>query len=518
MQKCKQHWMLNTPVQQLISAMTLPLLPAIFLLVSFDLLESFLVAQSGTVALAALAFSAPLTITIAAIAIATSITTNNWICKNISVDKSRLKGNIVAALLSTSVIVLLISLFFFICSPWILELLGINYAAIPASFHQGAKPDLAPLVNEYARLRILGWISLTIIWQVNGIFRSLGYVHRASILLSGWMLMKIIIAALLFYDLLPLPIQNNPLYEIALLHLIADALFALISIVTLIRRFNLTLENLTIIAWFKTLKQLSGIGLGAIFQQSLTPISIALLTLIVARLGGDKVAILGVVIRIEALALLIPIAFTASLPGLIAANWWAGEIKRVKALIFNAFIIIIITQLVIAIALFLNQYTISTLLSEDLNLQSGIEYYLTWVPVSFIGVGCVMVAMSCFNAMGCKSSAALLGFNYKIALVLPLALFASYLFGFNGLLLAIAAANGLMMFISWLFMANFINKHHPADFSSDPVLTSPSTSTLNMTLNPSSKPSIKPEISNYLIPTKPVMKPTTKPESSVHEI
>ncbi|WDE07448.1 hypothetical protein SG34_011470 [Thalassomonas viridans] len=470
MEKCKQHWMLNAGIKRLILAMTLPLLPAIFLLVSFDLLETCLVSQYGTRALAALAFSAPLTITLAAVAIAASITTNNWICQTVSSNKRALKSNIAAALISSSAVVLLLSAVFYLLTPWILKLLGIEYAAIPASFHQGARPDLAPWVNDYARLRFLGWIFLALIWQVNGIFRSLGYVHQASWLLTGWMLSKMLLAAVLFYDLVPAHLaagtgQDNPLMAVAQLHLLSDSLFALISVIALMRKFSLTRDDLRAIPWMHAGKQLSAIGLGALFQQSLTPVSIGLLTLIIAGLGADKVAVFGIVIRIEALALLIPVAFTASLPGLIAANWWAGKIKRVRALVSTSFVILILTQLVVAFALFSLQHSISGSLSQDIAVQAGIEDYLTWVPLSFIGSACVMVAMSCFNAMGCKSTAAILGFNTKILILLPLALLGSLLSGLHGLFIGISLANFLMVFIAWLFMINFIDRHQPSDFA-----------------------------------------------------
>ncbi|WDE09960.1 MATE family efflux transporter [Thalassomonas haliotis] len=471
MEKCKQHWMLNTGVKQLILAMTLPLLPAIFLLVSFDLLETCLVSKSGTQALAALAFSAPLTITLAAVAIAASITTNNWICKTVSSDKSALRHNILAALVANSALVLLLSVAFYLLTPWIFQLLGVDYAAIPATFHQGARPDLAPWVNEYTRLRFIGWVFLALIWQVNGVFRSLGYVHQASWLLSGWMLSKMLMAAAVFYDLIPVNLtagtgQDNPLLAVAQLHLLSDTLFALISVFTLMRKFSLTPDDLRAVAWLHTIKQLSAIGFGALFQQGLTPLSIGLLTLIIAGLGADKVAAFGIVIRIEALALLLPVAFTASLPGLIAANWWAGEIKRVKALISSSFMMLILTQLVVALLLFFAQHSISSKLSQDIAVQEGITFYLTWVPLSFIGSACVMVAMSCFNAMGCKSTAAILGFNAKILILLPLALLGSLLFDFHGLFIGISIANFLMVFIAWLAMINFIDKHRPSDFSS----------------------------------------------------
>jgi Na+-driven multidrug efflux pump len=444
-QNCNQVPMLNNPIPSLLIRMTLPLMPAILLLLGFDLLESYLVAKTSTAALMALGFSAPITTTMMAIAIANSIATNNIICQTQSTAKHALKTKINNVLLITTVLFFLFTMLLLVSASSIFTFLGVQYASIPQSFHLGPKPDLLPMVSEYSNLRLVGWIFIAFFWQVNGILRSLGLIKVASILLCLWMISK----SVLTYYLISYSQQGlgsiNSLQAAAYAHLISDAIFAGISLAYLHKTVGIGVFRLKQFSLSSSLRQLSAVGLSATFQQCLLPVSIALLTATVAILGADKVALLGLIFRLEAMSLLLPMAFTASLPGIIACNWWAGNTERVRSILHYAFLSILVSQIIIAAFLFTQAPWVASLLISDSGLQSDFQQYLKWVPFSFVGAGCAIVAISCFNAIGWSADGCLLGFTHRIGLMLCLTLVGSWYAGINGFFIGIGLAHLLVL-------------------------------------------------------------------------
>jgi len=153
------------------------------------------------------------------------------------------------------------------------------------------------------------------------------------------------------------------------------------------------------------------------------------------------VALLGVIFRIEALGLFIPMVFTASLPGLLAANWWTGKMDRVKSLIIQAFVIITVTQALLAFLLYLNAEAIAAEISQSTYIQQDLKHYLIYVPISFVGAGCSMLAMSCLNAIGKPINASVLGFGHKIMLTLLFSAIGGWYASIMGMLVGIGLAH-----------------------------------------------------------------------------
>lgn len=449
----KQHLMINTPVSGLLWKMTLPLIPAMILLLTYDVLETYVISSSGTETLAVLAFSAPITTGMLAIAIAISICTNNWICHTLSNDISKAQFNSITAIIFGAGIAIVATLLLLGTCHQLFIWLGVNYAALPESFHMGPKPNLEPLVNEYAGLRLLGWVFLILNWQINGILRSAGLIKRASALLALWMVCKIV--GLFYIGSLSQNDSLTVLKGLAELHIFVDGGFTLISLICLCHSLQIkqlpTFEHI--------LQQIrapfNNSHITITLQQSLMPISIGLLTALISKFSAADVALLGIVFRIEMLALLLPMAFTASLPGIIASNWWSGQVVRVKKIIQQAFISICLMQLLIAVPLFLFSSEIVTWFTADPYMQNNFREYLTWVPISFVGVGCTMVAISCFNAIGWTNDATVIGIIHRILLTIAFATVGAEIANIAGIFAGIAIAN----FASLISVASFARSH-----------------------------------------------------------
>ncbi len=450
MKHCKQHWMLNTPIFKLILSCSLPILPAVFLLGAYDLFETGLIARLCSTHLAALSFSAPVTTAMTGVAIAISIATNSWICRiksgvnqnSSSKDKDELQSNLVRSLVVAACATFVLSTLLYLFSPSLYLLLGTQSSAQPA-----IELGMTSLVTEYTEIRLLGWIPLVIIWQINGILRSYGYIKQASLLLITWMLIKSILSFNLIGDGRCSQLLDTGILGAGYAHLIADTLFAFISLIILFRDLGIQKHQVLAMKWQNTLKQMSVTGLNASLQQLYLPISIGLLTYFVAVIAEDKVALLNIIFRIEAFGLFVPMVFTASIPSILAANWWAGKIDRVKALIIQGVVIIVVTQVLLALVLYFNAETIAAEISQSSHLQQYIQQYLIFVPISFIGAGCTMLALSCLNAIEKSGKASTLGFAHKIVLLLLFSVIGGWYASIMGMLVGIALAHILSLII-----------------------------------------------------------------------
>jgi len=423
---------------------------------AYDLFETGLIARLCSTHLAALSFSAPITTAMAGVAIALSIATNSWICRIKSIvtpkscitDKNELKSNIIRALVLATTLTFFLAVLLYFISPSLYFLLGTQ-----SSYQPAIELGMTSLVTTYTEIRLIGWIPLILVWQINGILRSFGHIKQASILLVSWMITKSVLSYVLIGDGQCSQLLETGIIGAGYAHLISDSIFALISLGIIIRELGIEKQQIAAIQWISTLKQMSVTGLNASLQQLYLPITIGILTFYIASIAEDKVALLSIIFRIETLGLFIPMVFTASLPGLIAANWWAGKIDRVKSLIIQGVIIITVTQILLAGVLYFYAETIAAEISQSANLQQYIEHYLIYVPISFIGAGSTMLALSSLNAIGKSANASILGFGHKVILILAFSIIGGWYASISGVFIGIALAHIVsLLLVSKLFI------------------------------------------------------------------
>jgi len=456
MEHSKQHWMLNTPIFKLILSCSLPILPAVFLLGAYDLFETAIIARLCGNHLAALSFSAPVTTAMTGIAIALSIATNSWICRiksavnqNSSFEvQNELKSNVIRALVLVTALTFIFCLVLYLLAPTLYTLLGTQLFSQPS-----IELGMTSLVTKYTEIRLIGWIPLVLIWQINGVLRSFGYIKQASVLLVSWMLTKSFLSYILISSGQCSQLLQSGILGAGYAHLFSDTLFACISISILFRDLEMKKLKISAIQWKNTLQQISVTGLNASLQQLYLPITVGLLTSYVVIIAESKVALLSIIFRIEALGLFIPMVFTASLPGIIAANWWAGNINRVKSLIIQGVVIITITQVILAFVLYVNARWIGAEISQNTSLQQNIIQYLIYVPISFVGAGCTMLGLSCLNAIGKPVNASILGFVHRFFLILLLSVVGGWYASITGVFFGIALAHiASLIFVTKLFL------------------------------------------------------------------
>ncbi|MFT4925774.1 MAG: Na+-driven multidrug efflux pump [Phenylobacterium sp.] len=450
------QWLVHAPINRVLLQMTSPMVLAIFLLFGYDVLESQLLSHISLEALTALGFTVPITTAMVAIAVAITITTNTAVTQTISQNKDQAPSVIINSIVVGLLVSSILACFAYLLNTPIFRFLGIDYAMLPDSFHLGPRPKLLPLIENYMVWRYVGWVFLVLIWQINSLLRSLGHIGYASGLFVAWMLSKFGLALVLFSNIMGVEGMSNmavaevyqlwmfkvsPIEIAALIHLLCDALFALISVWFLAKKLNITSLASIPIEPLKAMKKMSVVGLPATLQQLFTPISITLLTVFVVSYGQVYVAVLGIVFRLEALLLLLPMVLTTALPSIVGVNWWSGHSDRVKAVLFTSKVLVLFSQLAIAFALVFYGPVMASWFSEGQHIQHSIENYLRIVPLGYIGAGIVIICQSSFNATGHFIKATVLSFAHRLVLMSACCWIGLQLHGIEGLFFGILCAH-----------------------------------------------------------------------------
>lgn len=431
-------WLTQAPIAQVLARQTLPMLAAIFMLFAYDVLESQLLSKVSLEVLTVLGFTVPVTTAMTAYAIAMTITTNTAVTKVLSRNKAAVPVVIINAMIVTVALSLFFAMICYLLNDEIFAFLGIDYAMLPDSFHHGPRPKLMPLAESYMQWRYLGWVFLVLIWQVNSLLRAVGLVNWAGGLFIGWLVTKMLLAHVW---LGPATEQANPLEAAALVHLFSDTIFALISIGLLFTKLNLLPHNKVKIAPFATFRRLSKVGLPATIQQLLTPLSITLLTIFVVSYGQVYVAVLGIIFRLEALLLLIPMVLTTSLPSIVGVNWWSGHKDRVSKVLRQSKILVCLAQLLIAVVLFFAATEVADLFKQGEHVKYSIETYLKLVPIGLIGAGITIICQSSFNATGHYIKASILSISHRFVFKLSCCYLGLYFYGIQGLFAGLLLAH-----------------------------------------------------------------------------
>lgn len=417
-----QSFISEQPVKLLLRT-TAPMFGAILALLAYDLLESTLLAFQHENVLVSFGFTLPITAAMTALAIGLSIRANNKVVHRNCTDNGSLTQEISNTLVKNTVIVLFFAVVFFVFSKQLLFVTGNANWLSDANNNQHAGMQM-----NYMDMRYLGWVFLALVWQINAILRALGWMKLASGLMLSWALSKCILATLLLTPQSPFFIAD--LTALALVHLITDVIFSVISLIFLTTKVKLNKPSISAITDWPKAKQND--GLFVVIQQFITPVSMAALTAIAASIDTSYVAALALLFRLEVLFLLLPMVLTTSMPAIVGANFWLGHSDRVKQLYKLAFTTIIAFQLLVAIMACAQSYFLSSFICPHEAIAFHLENYLHWVPWGYGAAGVAIVFQSCLNAKNQTVLATLVGISHRIIFVLPLTALGAYSFNGNG--------------------------------------------------------------------------------------
>jgi putative MATE family efflux protein len=191
-------------------------------------------------------------------------------------------------------------------------------------------------------------------------------------------------------------------------------------------------------------RRIGSVALPAAMTRIVFPLSMLLITGLVATYSPKAVAALAVAGRIETLVMIVVVALSASLVPFVGQNWGAGKPERARQGLRVSLRFSFLWGLGASLALFLAAPWIARVFAHDPQVVGPTVGYLRIVSWSLGFQGVSTLVSSAFNAVNRALYSTAITLVRMFALYVPLAYLGSYLWGLDGIFAGACAANVLV--------------------------------------------------------------------------
>lgn len=439
-----KHGLLTAPIPQVLRQMTVPMTFGMVAILMFNLVDTFFISLLGTDALAAVSFTFPVTFAVNCITMGIGM--------GLSANIGRLLGqgqSQDAARFSTHGLVLAVALVVLASS--------LGLATIePLFLLLGADKSLLPLIHQYMDIWYLSIPLLVIPMAGNAAIRATGDTKTPAKIMMLAGLINGVLDPLLIFGYGPFPELGIQGAAIASAFSWFGALVG--SLYVLAKR-----EKLLALPCTKTIvgdwQQILKIGTPAALSNALTPLSGALLMMLLSSHGTAAVAAYGAAQRVESILILVLMSLTSALTPFIAQNMGANNPARSFAGMFLSMRFSMVFQLGIFILMVPLSIPLAALFSQEQAVKDLLWHYLLVVPFSYGFQGVMMMLVSGLNALHQPMKAFLWSFMRLFAFTLPCAWLGSQLYDIEGLFVGIAIGNIIGGTLGYLYAVKLRAQH-----------------------------------------------------------
>ncbi len=428
MEKAKKAKLTEGKIGTTLLKLAIPMFIGILSMIAFNLVDTFFVAQLGTNELAAMSFTFPVIMVIGSLAMGLGIGTSALVSRAIGEGNSDKVKRLTTDGLVLAVLVVIVGV--------IVGILTID----PLFRALGATPEVLVHIRSYITIWYLGVVFVVVPMVGNSIIRATGDTKTPSLIMLLVVIVNTIMDPLLIFGIGPFP--RLELVGAAIATVIARAITLVVAIwVLAVREKMITFEPPKLDFVLKSWRQILYIGIPSAASQMIIPVSIAIITAMVAAYGPSAVAGFGVASRIDIFALAVTIALGAVLSPFVGQNWGAGLKQRVDIAVTHSFRFTVGWGLLVFLVFIVAGRPVAALFSDNPDVIATIVLYLAMVPLSYAFQGMLNLANSVLNVLQKPLHAAALTAVQMFVLLIPLAYIGSSLFGLVGIFGAIIVAN-----------------------------------------------------------------------------
>ena len=432
-------------IKKQLFSLTWPMLFGMLGMVIFNLVDTYFIGKLGVKQLAAISFSFPVIMFIGSLSQGIGIGTSSLISRNIiaeSRDNVRLMASR-AILLGVIVVIIFVILGLFTIRPVFSSL--------------GASPEILDYISDYMSIWYLGVPFVVIPMIGNNIVRATGDTFLPGMLMVSSGIVNAILDPLLIFGYGPFPEMG--IKGAALATVIARSTGLIFILIVLIKREKLlTLyfgKFKNILSTWKDVLHIAG---PASLGMLITPISIALITKIIAGFGKEAVAAFGVASRIEMFALMVIASLGSVLIIFIGQNISKNQFARIFKSLNYVLKFSMMWGVVVFILLLVFGEAIASLFTDDLLVIEITKKYFYIVGASYGFQGLVMLSTAAFNGINKPYPSAIFSIIRMLVLYVPLAWIGSRIFDINGVFWAGLIANIIVGILSFSFLYRTIKR------------------------------------------------------------
>jgi len=434
----KRPLLVEGPIGKLLFHLTIPMIFGLVGIVAFNLVDTFFVGQLGAAELAALSFTFPVVMVIGGLALGLGSGASAVISRAIGeADIPKVRRLTTDSLLLSVLIVGAVIVIGFLTIDPLFKALG-------------ATPELLPLIRQYMVIWYPGMIFVVIPMVGNNAIRATGDTKTPGLIMVVAAVANAIMDPLLIFGLGPFP--RLELAGAAIATVIARAITLAVTLWVLGWRDRMITTTISSIrAVIDSWKSILYIGLPTAATRIIAPVSIGVVTRLLASYGPEAVAGFGVAARVEFFAMTVVVALATVVGPFVGQNIGAGRFDRINTGMKYSKRFSMVWGAGLLVVLAVSARWIASVFSDDPKVVSATALYLMIVPVAFGAHGVLHLSATALNVLRKPFHSAALLVLQMFVLYIPLAHLGSRLFGLPGIFGGIVIA-----FLIGGFCANLV--------------------------------------------------------------
>ena len=383
---------------------------------SANLIETLYIGNVGTQELAALGFTFPVVMGLQGMMMGLGIGASSVVARSIgSGEWRRAKALITHSFVLVLAFVALITLFMALFLQDIFSVLG-------------AKGEILDMSVAYMRVWLLGVPFFAIAMVGSTLMRAAGDAVKPGYLMVVGAVLQVALGPVFIFGLFGFSQMGLAGAAIAF---VAARTVSFLMYVYYVYKDDLLIFDLN--NFWQSSRDIMHVGLPAILSNIIGPVSMSVITRLLAGHGAVVVAGFSVASRIETMFAMVMWALSMSVAPFVGQNWGAKYFKRVtrSLRIGNLFALAwgVFSYLVLIV---LGPFVIS-LVNSDQEVIDAASVYLMIVPLGMGLMGVMSNCMSSFNALGQPGPPFIMSVCQMIFLSIPFAILGDYLFGYRGI-------------------------------------------------------------------------------------
>lgn len=304
----------------------------------------------------------------------------------------------------------------------------------------GADEHSWPTVAAYMPIWLAASVVLSVPVNGNSAIRAHGDTFTTALVMTTAAIVNLILDPILIFGWFGFPELGVQGAAIATLIGYSCSLVLGLYFVVFKKKLIAT-DGLHLDQYKASLKRLAVIAIPAGIANIIQPATSAIILAVLATHGNAAVAAMGIVGRIEAMAMLVIIALALGMAPIIGQNWGAAKHDRVDQTINDAFLFNFIWSIFVAILLGLFAKGVAGEFTDDPAVIDYAALFFWIVPISYAFGNLVFGWSSIFNAMGMPQRAFFMILMKCLVITIPAIFIGDWIYGITGVFIAIAVTN-----------------------------------------------------------------------------
>jgi putative MATE family efflux protein len=397
-----------------------------------QLAEAVYLGIVGTEALAAMGFAFPITITLFAFAGGIGTGASSVTARAAGAGNRELVAQLVTHAQLLAVV-----------TGVLLALIGSHFAEQVVTL-LGATGEVRIMSVNYLQVYMLGipFFMLSIVGST--LLRATGNAASPGIIMTAGSILQTIIGPVLIFGWFGVPELGiaGAAWAYVISRIMSVCLYAALLIRS--RMVQWSTKNL-----FNSWGSILHVGGPAIASGLVMPVSMLIVTRLLAGHGHEVVAGYNVAVRVETMAHMILWSASSSAEPFIGQNWGARLFDRVKEAlrIVNRFCLLW-GLFTFAVMVTIGEFVVALIDPNPIVVEVAGNFFLI-IPLTIGFMGMMQVASSSFNARGKPAPAFILSIVRTLLVYIPMAILGDQIWGYKGIFIAGAFTNLFMGLVAW---------------------------------------------------------------------